>query len=97
MREKIERINKRIGNSPGKFPGFKQTKMSVYLKKKSPKAERVKKKMKPEPETNKKNLQGAINSPLLGDIDQPGPPNITSMGPGPVPEARGGLGKWRKG
>ena len=28
-------------------------------------------------------------SPLLGDLGYPGPPSLTSLGPGPVPEERG--------
>ena len=51
--------------------------------------------MDTEPETNKPKLQGAIKSPLSGDIDHPEPPNLTSIGSGPVPEVRGGV--WEGG
>ena len=46
---------------------------------------------KPEPETEPTELQGALKSPLSGDLIHPGPQNQPSEGPGPVPVARGGL------
>ena len=81
-------------NSSRKRPQLKQTKLLDFLKRKSPKAMKARENRKPEPETEPIKLQGALKSPLSGDLSHPGPQNNPSEGPGPVPEERGrGWGK----
>ena len=43
-----------------------------------------------ETETQQIENQGALKSPLSGDLNHPGPQNLPPEGPGPVPVERGG-------
>lgn len=99
VRTRIQEINRKSASaSPGKVPQLKQTKLMEYWKKKSPKALKAREKIEKESEARPNKLQGALKSPLSGDSNHPGPEQISSKGPGPVPAARGGgLGRmWKK-
>ena len=94
VRTRIQEINKKSA-SPGKFPQLKQTKLLDYLKRKSPKAMKARESLKQESEAEPTKLQGALKSPLSGDLIHPGPENQSSEGPGPAPVVRGGV--WEGG
>ena len=79
----------RTQNSPGKFPAAKQSLIHVYFTRKSPKAKQAREKKLKITETLNTELQGALKSPLSGDVGYPGPSTIPSLGPGPAPEERG--------
>ena len=53
VRERIKRLNKKAGASPGKFPLMKQQMLDLYFKKKSPKAAKAREKTGQEPEQTK--------------------------------------------
>ena len=95
VKEKVERLNLRTKNSPGKFPGGKQSLIQVYFTRKSPKAKQAREKISKQTETQNKELQGALKSPLSGDVGSPGPTDQPSLGPDPVPEVRGRV--WETG
>ena len=89
VKERVERLNMRTKNSPGKFPETKQSLIHVYFTRKSPKAKQAREKRTKQTETENTELQGALKSPLSGDVGSPGPTNQPSLGPDPVPEVRG--------
>ena len=89
VRTRLQDIDKKSA-SPRKFPQLKQTKLLDYLKRKSPKAMKARESLKQESEAEPTKLQGALKSPLSGDLSHPGPQNNPSEGPGPVPVVRGG-------
>ena len=91
VKERVEKLNMRTQNSPGKFPAAKQSLIHVYFTRKSPKAKQAREKKLKITETQNTELQGALKSPLLGESNQPGTSKETSEGPCPVPEARGGV------
>ena len=97
VRTRIQEINSKSA-SPGKFPELKQTKLMEYLKRKSPKALKARQRLEQESEARPQKLQGALKSPLLGDINHTGPEKQPSEGPGPAPvEGGGGSGKEEEG
>ena len=51
VKEKVERLNMRTKNSPGKFPEAKQSLIQVYFKRKSPKAKQAREKKIKQTET----------------------------------------------
>ena len=75
VKEKVERLNLRTKNSPGKFPEGKQSLIQVYFTRKSPKAKQAREKISKQTETQNRELQGALKSPLSGDVGCPGPPS----------------------
>ena len=72
VKQRVQKINRKATGSPGMFPGWKKAQISKYYGKKSPKANRAREMKENEAETTNINLQGASNSPLLGDTGQPG-------------------------
>ena len=88
VKERVEKLNMRTQNSPGKFPAAKQSLIHVYFTRKSPKAKQAREKKLKITETENTELQGALKSPLSGDVGYPGPSTIPSLGPGPAREEK---------